>query len=944
MNGHLLPILARSLSPGAADAGETDRDLLARFARDRDQAAFAVLVNRHAPMALAVCQRVLGNRADAEDACQAAFVVLARKAGSVRWRTTVGGWLYKTARQVALNARTARRRRGRHERRAAARVPENPLAVLTGEELLAAMDEELARLPDRYRGPLVLCCLEGLAREDAAGRLGVSPGTLKVQLERARERLRAALAKRGIELGSALLTLAVSAGAGAARPPLTALIVAAAGGDVRPAVAALASGSSLMSKSKLLVAVGVAAALAGAAAVGGGPSGPPGARANPPMTSGGGVADRPAGKAPADDRPGGPARGEGAATHRGRVLGPDGRPIAGAKVFHTPARVRFKDPPPAAGAVATSGPDGRFEFQAPGRPFGSRFAHVAAAAAGYGPGWVEVEADSPHGDLTVRLAGDDAPVAGTLLDLEGKPVKGTTVTVLSVAAPPGDDLDRWTEAVKGGKGKGAAPSEWPLALAYEARAITDAEGRFRLTGLGQNRVARVRIDGPGVASQYVHVLTRAGASFEVVEVPGRPVDGVPPRKVTYHGATFRHVTGPSRPVAGVVRDADTGKPLAGVVVESNRLGNDPVPGNNIVRTTTDAAGRYRLTGLPKVKGNLIRFVPPEELPYVSVHAAVPDGPGLEPVTVDFSLRRGVWVEGRVTDKATGKPVGGAVLDYLALDKNPNVPDYPGFERTEPPVRGQVQTGADGTYRVAGLPGPGLVTVYRAEGYLPASDRDDEYAAGEDVYAYPFPLTGSGANHAAVARVDPAKGASARRDITLDPGRTLSGTVVGPDGRPLAGAVGFGLNDRAPAWNRGGIDGAEFVARALSPRRPRPLLFRHPAKGLVGIAEPPKAAPTRVEVRLGPGAEVSGRVVDAGGKPRAEADLGLWFRPAGAADWAAYLPDRVRTDREGRFRITGLAPGYEFRLSDGPGEVPLGSAPADGQASDRGDVRVGRPGR
>src|SRR5262249_32601299 len=148
--------------------------------------------------------------------------------------------------------------------------------------------------------------------------------------------------------------------------------------------------------------------------------------------------------------------------------------------------------------------------------------------------------------------------------------------------------------------------------------------------------------------------------------------------------------------------------------------NNPIPGMDIVRTTTDAKGRYRLVGLPKGVGNKIRLVPPAGQPYLSVHALVPDSPGLNPVTVDVELKRGVWVEGKLTDKATGKPVQGYV-SYFALVGNTNLREYPGFDGTIPPSWGAA-TKADGAYRVVGLPGPGLIVVHQTGHHLTAPER------------------------------------------------------------------------------------------------------------------------------------------------------------------------------------------------------------------------------
>src|SRR5262249_8373044 len=160
---------------------------------------------------------------------------------------------------------------------------------------------------------------------------------------------------------------------------------------------------------------------------------------------------------------------------------------------------------------------------------------------------------------------------------------------------------------------------------------------------------------------------------------GRPEYNDPRRVTTYYGANFRHVTAPSKPIVGVVRDKDTKQPLAGVSIRSYKHANHArhyFDGQEMVRTTTDAAGRYRLTGMPKGDGNLIKVVPPADLPYLAVRAAAPDGPGLDPVTVDVELKRGVWIEGKITDKVTGKPVKAGV-QYILLYSNPNRGDYPG---------------------------------------------------------------------------------------------------------------------------------------------------------------------------------------------------------------------------------------------------------------------------
>jgi RNA polymerase sigma factor (sigma-70 family) len=186
------------------DSRTTDRELLQRFSLHRDEAAFEVLFRRHGAMVLAAGRRVLGNAHDAEDVCQTAFLLLAQKASSPRWQPSVAHWLHRTAHLLALKARTAATRRARREGRAAPRSSANPLAEITGQELLAALDEELLALPEPLRAPLVLCYLQGATRDEAAQRLGCPLATLKKRLERGRARLHAALARRGLGLSAVL--------------------------------------------------------------------------------------------------------------------------------------------------------------------------------------------------------------------------------------------------------------------------------------------------------------------------------------------------------------------------------------------------------------------------------------------------------------------------------------------------------------------------------------------------------------------------------------------------------------------------------------------------------------------------------------------------------------------------------------------------------------------
>ncbi len=181
----------------------SDADLLERFCARREEAAFTLLVQRHGPMVHAVCCRVLGDPHEAEDAFQATFLVLVRRASSIRNQASLGSWLYGVAYRVAARARDRSAARRAHERKAvtAMRSPE-PAEVLADPELRAALDEEMQRLPEKYRAPLVLCGLEGKTHEQAAQELHWSKSSVTARLARARDLLQQRLASRGFAVAA----------------------------------------------------------------------------------------------------------------------------------------------------------------------------------------------------------------------------------------------------------------------------------------------------------------------------------------------------------------------------------------------------------------------------------------------------------------------------------------------------------------------------------------------------------------------------------------------------------------------------------------------------------------------------------------------------------------------------------------------------------------------
>jgi RNA polymerase sigma factor (sigma-70 family) len=233
----------RRLSVSHLAAAVADDELVHRFVVHREEAAFAALVRRHGPLVLGVCRRVLADRHAAEDCFQATFLVLARKAGSLKRPEALGPWLYGVATRTALKARARAARRLVCERRACVAEAVLPADELAWRDVRPKLDAAIAGLPEKYRAPFVMHHLEGLTVAEVAHRLGCPEGTAAVRLARAKERLRARLARQGLAWCAGALALGLARGASAAVPaPLaTATVQAALGSAAGQAAGALSA-------------------------------------------------------------------------------------------------------------------------------------------------------------------------------------------------------------------------------------------------------------------------------------------------------------------------------------------------------------------------------------------------------------------------------------------------------------------------------------------------------------------------------------------------------------------------------------------------------------------------------------------------------------------------------------------------------------------------------
>jgi hypothetical protein len=797
-------------------------------------------------------------------------------------------------------------------------------------------------MSERDRAPLVLCYLQGLTRDETARRLGCSESTLHRRLDQARDRLRRRLERRGMALSAGLLTAGV--GVAAVSPSLAAatagaarLVAAGNQGAVPARVASLVTaGLRALTAARrkavgaVLLAATLAAATTGLLAYQG-----PGAQYGKPAPQ----------AAPA----GVPARAADEEKKEqlvsGRVLDPDGKPVAGAKVhllrWNAPGQLTPDKAPPKVWAETDK--DGRFSFTAPPHE-----GELFVTAVGFAPGWDTAgglrsvvrlgEPARPVADkLEVRLTRDDVPVSGRLLDVQGESVAGATIRVFSLQAPTDGSLNKWIEAVKKRSlGERVSDEQYFSSFFVDGLAhffppvTTDKDGRFRIPGVGRERIVALTVEGPAIETRVIHVVTRPGVGVGDLRVPedmiffgGGTIKEA--RLKPYYPQTFTHTADPGRVITGVVRDKASGKPIAGAVVRSEQPVRYPAYYN---RTTADKDGRYRLTGMPLSQqgsfapmvgpGNGVVALPPDNEPYLAMRRQLPAGKEAV-ATFDFDLPRGAWLEGQVKDKATGRGVA-ASLNYFLLD-SPR--DRGGITLPRPVRPAGGQDGRGGQVPNARRPGArsarcvggggecGALPNRRRRRQDRGGDQDRTGAVTFPIPAGPLGSSLSADQFDALVEVKPEKGATrARSELELDPGRTVTVQVRGPDGKALAGARTYGQSARVlpfDGWSQRPLP-AEFPVYGLAPEKGRTVLVVHPEKNLAARCEIKGDENGPIALTLQPAATVAGRLVDDEGQPRK--DLAVDVRFHLGADRILHLGS-YKTDAAGKFRIDGMIPALSY---------------------------------
>jgi RNA polymerase sigma factor (sigma-70 family) len=925
---------------GLAAAGKAgqlaDGQLLERFTAGNDPAAFEALLRRHGPMVLGVCRRLLRDPHDAEDAFQATFCALAQKARSVRQAGSVGGWLYQVACNAALKARAGAAVRLRRERRAGGREAADPLAELTGRELVTALDEELRKLPERCRAPLVLCYLEGKTRDEAARDLGWTLGTLKRRLEQGRACLRARLERRGVAF-SALLAAGVAA---AAVPPTLAGTTARAAqlassgqAAVPAAVASLTAGAlkgTTAASRKALLAVLAALVLT---AAGAGLLATHEPAADPPPARRADVAPAPAVK-PA---PAAPAAGDKEMTVTGRVLGADGKPVAGASVVvlaspNHAVRAVNRDKVLAEGKTDA---DGRFRLPTPRTSWDQyQQVYVVATAEKHAPAWRRFNPDVEQPDAELKLPPEQI-IRGSFVDLQGLPAAKVKVFVSYV----GRHVSGQPDVIR--------PANLPRHAPWPEPVTTDDKGRFVIRGCNRDQglmlaasddrfaTQSFEIDTPGKPRPESRVMGIDRGGFLHVQESGPDEKGQPD--------VLKLTLAPARVFTGRVVYEDTGKPAAKALVGGAQTDDD---GRFLFRS----AGRGGVT---------LEVFAPEGEPYLNVFLRVEWPKGTVKQETTITLPRGALLRGRVTEVGSGKPVAGAAVQFRAREDGDS-------KRPKNVLSGwfvEEVTKDDGTFRMVVWPEPGHLLVRGPTGdYVHEEIGSNVIHTGQPGGRRLYPD--------AFVKVDvPAKGEPKEVAVTLRRGATVRGKLLDPDGKPVAKAlmmhrlrVGIDLGWSFPEEVRDGV----FEVHGLDPEKSVPVYFldaEHQCGATVQLSG--KQAGETVTVKLAPCGKATARYVDAKGQPRANYSPSPEIIITPGAAGRVIVPgkgdlladsgsltnldrrnywDKVKTDAKGRVTFPALIPGATYRVDGFKDDysVPHKEFTVEsGKTIDLGDVAIDR---
>jgi RNA polymerase sigma factor (sigma-70 family) len=924
----------RTLLPRTTDA-VTDAELLRRFVRSRDESAFEALLRRHARMVLGVCRRVLGNDADTEDAFQATFLVFVRKAPSIRPAGMVGNWLYGVAHRTALEVKTARAKRRAKEAQA---MPRTETQVNEATDLRVILDQELSRVPDKYRAVVVLCDLEGKTRREAAHELGAAEGTIASRLVRGRAILTRGLAKRGFSGSAGAPAAALAAGDASACVPsllvtstLKAVSLWAAGQSTATVVSTQGTGvaqgvlrAMLLTKLKITTAVFLAVAGAG---LGVGRLVVPTWAADRAVTG----IEPPAKEQQPAARDAPPKKSADESMLTGMVVDDQGLPVAGAQIrMMGPPQHRSRATTAADGTFRLPMPDGRLRFST----------HLWAEGDGGRLGLLYLDKAEPGTAVRVVLK-PCRESSVKVVDAQDRPIDGARVTLLdgqmlfpllttttgadgsATLRFPADAVVGQIFATKSGagfdyvstlaakRGQERTPRRTPLPEAVALKLAGARTVRVKAVDSANRPVAGVSIN-PWYVKQHnkpedvnlsgsEDVVTKTDASGVAV-FDWLPEDFEQSISFLSHSQEYSYVEpvwikreAPAAEltmrllrkarIAGRVLAAD-GRPASGIAVEA--MGAGVAFHNGHGRTVTKADGSYEMM-VNSEEAYIVTVVDDRWAAASKLGVVVRED---KPVGgLDFHLAEGTVVRGTVTVGPDRRPVP---------DQHVTLAERAGE------IPAELKKAGD--------------NIYHEVHHLRHADTDGngrfQFRVGPGVYDL-RPSTNVVTKPLAVTVVN-------QREVKHDfhiprpEMARLNGTVVDAGGRPVAGAAVWGVYtrqvSRVPMQVATADDGTFSVDRVTVPAVMYAGTADRSRAGIARIGPDDRA----VTIRMVPTADAQGRLLDDAGQPaaggRVKYGIQINLGDADHGPFETWFGGTAVSGPDGRYTLRGLVVGEEFHVS------------------------------
>lgn len=582
----------------------------------------------------------------------------------------------------------------------------------------------------------------------------------------------------------------------------------------------------------------------------------------------------------------------------GRVVGPDGQPVQGAQVIalreyeaNTSWKKSYEEL-----SKTTSGTDGSYALQVPrvserftdGTYFEVQSTHVLASKPGFGPDQRLVSETEKATDL--NLAKAEKVIEGQVVDLEGQPLAGIQVHVTEIKVARGP-LDEWLlKAVKNPATldemamSAMRNTERPKSFGFpDDHSITameslsypmvetDSHGKFRVSGIGDDREVILRLDGNTISSTLLTAVTREMPAVNMPEI------GKPTYRVGKTFGTKFVVSGePAQLIRGRIIDRETQVPIAGAIVRLASYADRYWALDNFLTTRTNELGEYSLPGVPKApensRGVRIEVIPPLDMPYFAFDELLPKVAGLEPIEFDVQLTPGIWIEGQATDAKTGQPIRGSAAYYPGID-NEKAKDHEAFDRGKHTVGygdGRF-TDEQGRFRIPALPGAGAVrfVAEEADKYeLQGPGWVDGQSPDHSWKLYHIMMPGN-----AMVRVDlPTEPKTAKVELAVTPSPTKRFRVVDELGQPVVGYEFGGqyptdrptVTGRGPRyWGKTQLASEVEIAQGAGNEKDRPLMFFHKGRELAAVIDAATWQQDQSEimtVTLLPCAKLTGRLV------------------------------------------------------------------------------------